>query len=113
MFPRGDWESMVSGDYDATGASKPDRKGILPIKVESLPEGTLLTPGTCCFKITNVHPRFYWLPNFLETLLVQVWYPTSVATQAREFKKTIQAYSILSQRAAVLDTTVFTPDSVA
>jgi len=98
MFPRGDWEAMVSGDYDATGDVDPSRKGVLPIKIEALPEGTTLTPGVCCFKITNTHPRFYWLPNFLETLLVQVWYPMSVATQAREFKKTIQAYSILSQR---------------
>mmetsp|Transcript_70639 Transcript_70639/g.133235 ORF Transcript_70639/g.133235 Transcript_70639/m.133235 type:complete len:878 (+) Transcript_70639:78-2711(+) len=103
MFPRGDWESMISGDYDCTGTDKPEFKGKLPIKIEALPEGTLLTPGTCCFKITNTHPRFYWLPNFLETLLVQVWYPMSVATQAREFKKTIQAYSILSQRKAWLD----------
>lgn len=98
MFPRGDWEAMVSGDYDATGANQAGRKGILPIKVEALREGTLLTPGTCCFKITNTHPRYYWLPNFLETLLVQVWYPCTVATQTREFRKTIQAYSILSQR---------------
>jgi len=98
MFPRGDWEAMVSGDYDATGSGDAKFKGVLPIKIESLPEGSLMTPGVCAFKITNTHPRFYWLPNFLETLLVQVWYPMSVATQAREFKKTIQAYSILSAR---------------
>merc|ERR1719316_2683388 len=98
MFPRGDWEAMATGDYDATGVDNPSLAGVMPIKIEALPEGTLLSPGVCCFKITNTHPRFYWLPNFLETLLVQVWYPMSVATQAREFKKTIQAYSILSQR---------------
>jgi nicotinamide phosphoribosyltransferase len=97
MFPRGDWEAMMTGDYDATG-SPVGKPGVLPIKIEALPEGTLASPTVCLFKLTNTHPRFYWLPNFLETLLVQVWYPTSVATQAREFKKTIQAYSILSQR---------------
>merc|ERR1719310_1768111 len=97
MFPRGDWEAMVTGDHDATGKGD-GPTGVLPIKIEALPEGTTATPGTCLFKITNTHPRYYWLPNFLETLLVQVWYPTTVATQAREFKKTIQAYSCLSQR---------------
>eukprot|EP00930_Biecheleria_cincta_P065429 TRINITY_DN511_c0_g2_i2.p1 TRINITY_DN511_c0_g2~~TRINITY_DN511_c0_g2_i2.p1 ORF type:complete len:810 (+),score=170.93 TRINITY_DN511_c0_g2_i2:189-2618(+) len=117
MFPRGDWEAMATGDYDATGASNEKLKGVLPIKIESLPEGTLMTPGVCAFKITNVHPRFYWLPNFLETLLVQVWYPMSVATQAREFKKTIQAYSILSQRVSQMAPVFglpgeFTPESV-
>lgn len=97
MFPRGDWESMMTGDFDGTGTAV-GVPGALPVKIEALPEGSLASPGVCLFKITNTHPRFYWLPNFLETLLVQIWYPTSVATQAREFKKTIQAYSILSQR---------------
>jgi len=117
MFPRGDWEAMMTGDYDATG-SPVGTPGVLPIRIEALPEGTLATPGVCLFKITNTHPRFYWLPNFLETLLVQVWYPTSVATQAREFKKTIQAYSILSQRVSQMAQLFglpgeFTADSVA
>merc|ERR1719203_2338734 len=117
MFPRGDWEAMVSGDYDAAGVNQPLKKGVLPIRIEALPEGTLASPGVCLFKITNTHPRFYWLPNFLETLLVQVWYPMSVATQAREFKKTIQAYSILSQRLSAMpgadgNPVAFTADSV-
>jgi nicotinamide phosphoribosyltransferase len=102
MFPRGDWEAMASGDFDATGQPVPPfvkgKPGRLPIKIEALPEGTVASPGVCLFKLTNTHPRYFWLPNFLETLLVQVWYPVTVATQAREFKKTIQAYSILSQR---------------
>eukprot|EP00931_Biecheleriopsis_adriatica_P006966 TRINITY_DN108308_c0_g1_i1.p1 TRINITY_DN108308_c0_g1~~TRINITY_DN108308_c0_g1_i1.p1 ORF type:complete len:1036 (-),score=220.98 TRINITY_DN108308_c0_g1_i1:133-3123(-) len=98
MFPRGDWDAMMTGDYDAIGRGDSKKAGRMPIRIEALPEGTLMSPGVCAFKITNTHPRFFWLPNFLETLLVQVWYPMSVATQAREFKKTIQAYSILSQR---------------
>jgi nicotinamide phosphoribosyltransferase len=118
MFPRGDWEAMMTGDYDAGGRGDPRLQGRLPIKIEALPEGTLASPGVCLFKLTNTHPRFYWLPNFLETLLVQVWYPTSVATQAREFKKTIQAYSILSQRVSQMAPIFglpgeFTADSVA
>merc|ERR1719163_1741549 len=97
MFPRGDWDAMRTGDLDANGQVT-GVQGALPIKIEALPEGTIASPGVCAFKITNTHPRFFWLPNFLETLLVQVWYPMSVATQSREFRKSIQAYSILSQR---------------
>merc|ERR1719311_1597012 len=89
---------MMSGDHDSSGRGNADLAGKLPIKIEALPEGTIASPGVCLFKITNTHPRYYWLPNFLETLLVQVWYPTTVATQTREFRKTIQAYSFLSQR---------------
>jgi len=116
MFPRGDWEAMLSGDYDCTGVGVPERAGVLPLKIEALPEGSLVQPGVCMFKLTNTHPRFFWLPNFLETLLVQVWYPTTVATQAREFRKTIQAYSILSQRISQLPPEMgkqeFTPENV-
>merc|ERR1719258_963648 len=91
---------MMSGDHDSSGRGNADLAGTLPIKIEALPEGTLASPGVCLFKLTNTHPRFFWLPNFLETLLVQVWYPTTVATQTREFRKTIQAYSYLSERHA-------------
>ena len=34
--------------------------------------------------VTNTDPKCYWLVNFLETLLVQVWYPMTVATNSRE-----------------------------
>ena len=30
--------------------------------------------------IRNTDPACYWLTNFLETLLLKVWYPTTVAT---------------------------------
>ena len=49
--------------------------------------------------------------------LAQVWYPTTVATQAREFRKTIQAYSVLSQRVSQVDFLPgerdFTPENIA
>merc|ERR1719199_827985 len=101
---------MMTGDYDASGRGDPRLQGRLPIKIEALPEGTLASPGVCLFKLTNTHPRFYWLPNFLETLLVQVWYPVTVATQAREFRKTIQAYSVLSQRESSLPSFLGPPE---
>lgn len=99
MFPRGDWEAMASGDYECTGVPTPRSSrsphsllsltvflcsgvptpgavpGALPIKIEALPEGSIVAPGVAFFKLTNTHPRFYWLPNFLETLLVQAWCP--------------------------------------
>ena len=113
MFPRGDWMAMVTGDYDGTGQIV-GTPGALPIKIEALPEGTLCSEKLCLFKLTNTHPRFFWLPNFLETLLVQVWYPTTVATQTREFRKTIQAYSYLSERVSQIPIgpTEFTVDNI-
>jgi len=44
------------------------------------------------FTIENTDQDCYWLTNYLETLLVQVWYPTTVCTQSREQKKIIMKY---------------------
>jgi len=40
----------------------------------------------------NTDPKCFWLTNYLETLLVQLWYPTTVCTQSREQKKIIMKY---------------------
>jgi nicotinamide phosphoribosyltransferase len=39
--------------------------------------------------VENTDPQFYWLTNYLETLLVQTWYPTTVCTQSRAMKHII------------------------
>ena len=42
--------------------------------------------------IENTDPKCYWLTNFLETLLMQVWYPCTVATLSREVRSVVEAY---------------------
>ena len=50
-------------------------------------------PTKCCLlTVVNTDPKCYWLTNYLETLLVQVWYPMSVATNSRAQKKVILEY---------------------
>lgn len=63
--------------------------GELPIEIKSIPEGTVLPYKNALFTMVNTDPKCYWLTNFLETLLVQVWYPMTVATNSREQKKII------------------------
>ena len=44
--------------------------------------------------IENTDPEFPWITNYLETLLMKVWYPTTVATLtvSREIKKIIGGF---------------------
>merc|ERR1712024_377106 len=42
------------------------------------------------FSMENTDVRSFWLTNYLETLLVQVWYPTTVCTQSRMQRKIIE-----------------------
>jgi len=66
--------------------------GRLPIEIKALPEGTVIPTRNCLLTIENTDDQCFWLPNYLETLLVQVWYPMTVATQSREQKKIIKKY---------------------
>ncbi len=66
--------------------------GCLPVEIRALPEGTVITTKNVLFTIKNTDPKCFWLTNFLETLLVQVWYPITVATNSREQKKLIYKY---------------------
>lgn len=66
--------------------------GKLPIKINAVPEGTIVNTHNVLMTIENTDPEFYWLTNYLETLLVQTWYPITVATQSREIKKIIKKY---------------------
>jgi nicotinamide phosphoribosyltransferase len=61
-----------------------DHSGRLPVSIKALPEGTVVPIHNALITIENTCPRCYWLTNYLETLLVQVWYPITVATQSRE-----------------------------
>lgn len=64
--------------------------GFLPVRIEALPEGTVVEPGTPMVQIVNTDSRFPWLPSYLETALLRaVWYPSTVATNSRAVKKMI------------------------
>jgi nicotinamide phosphoribosyltransferase len=66
--------------------------GRLPVRIKAVPEGTVVPTRNCLMTIENTDPACYWLTNWLETLLVQVWYPSTVATQSREMKKILLRY---------------------
>lgn len=66
--------------------------GKLPISIKAVPEGMVVPAKNVLFTMVNTDPKCYWLTNYLETLLVQVWYPMTVATNSREQKKIIKTY---------------------
>jgi nicotinamide phosphoribosyltransferase len=64
-------------------------QGHLPVSIRAVPEGTVVNNRNVMMTVVNTCKRSAWLVNFLESLLVQVWYPTTVATMSREIKKLI------------------------
>lgn len=67
------------------------RDGKLPIEIKAVPEGSVIPTSNVLMTIENTDPNCYWLTNYLETLLVQVWYPSTVATISRTVKEVIRA----------------------
>lgn len=66
--------------------------GRLPVTIKAVPEGTVVPTHNVLMTIENTDPEFPWITNFLETLLVQMWYPITVCTLSREMKKLILHY---------------------
>ncbi len=68
--------------------------GYLPVKIKAVAEGTAVPTRNVLMTIENTDPECYWLTNFLETLLMQVWYPCTVATLSNQIRKVVtQFYS--------------------
>ncbi len=66
--------------------------GCLPVRIRAVPEGSVVSNLNVLATIENTDPDFPWLTNYLETLLLKVWYPTTVATLSREIKKIIKGF---------------------
>lgn len=69
--------------------------GYLPIRVKALPEGTIVKPKTPVLTIINTLPEFFWIVNYLETLMSAEFWPTMTsATIAYAFRKLMQDAAI-------------------
>ncbi len=78
VFHRAGWEYVLK-----------KHGGRLPVVIRAVPEGTIVAPGNVLMTVENTDDECYWLTNYLETLLVQVWYASTVATQSRAMKGVI------------------------
>jgi len=89
-----DYAAEILGAHLPTGFNKEgweyiveNHGGMLPISIKSVPEGTIVPVKNVLFTLVNTDPKCFWLTNYLETLLVEVWYPMTVATNSRMQKK--------------------------
>ena len=62
-----------------------ENRGYFPVRIESLPEGTVANVHVPVYQIF-AEKEYARLITFLETILTQVWYPTTVATLSRRTK---------------------------
>lgn len=66
--------------------------GYWPIKIKAVPEGTVVPVKNALMTMTNTHPDFAWCVGFIESLVLKVWYTTSVATTSLQYKRVISRF---------------------
>jgi len=83
-----EYSLYLGSDYNVSHIEALWDLGYLPIKVKALSEGTSVPMGVPVLTIVNTMPEFFWLTNFLETLISNLlWKPMTSATLAHNFKK--------------------------
>ncbi len=69
--------------------------GYLPISIRALPEGAVYGIRIPSLLIYNTEDEFFWLTNYLETILsTTIWGPCTSATTAFEYKKLLTKYAL-------------------
>ena len=75
-------------DYDVTHFEDLHDLQYLPIKMKSLPEGVEVPIRVPMLTIVNTDKAFYWITNFLETILsTMLWQPMTSASIALRYKR--------------------------
>lgn len=77
--------------------------GRLPVIIKAVEEGTVVPINNVLLTIENTDPKCFWLTNFLETILSQIWYPLTVATLSREVKINIKEYLEMTSDGGLLN----------
>jgi nicotinamide phosphoribosyltransferase len=54
-----------------------------------VPEGTVVPVNHALVTVENTDPACYWLTSYVETALLRIWYPTTVATHSHATRRLI------------------------
>ena len=63
--------------------------GRLPLRIRAVPEGTVVPVNHALVTVENTDPACWWLTSYVETALLRVWYPTTVATHSHATRRLI------------------------
>lgn len=66
--------------------------GKLPIRIRAVPEGSVLPTHSVLMTVESTNTKVFWVVTWLETMLVRLWYPTTVSTQSWYLKKMIKGF---------------------
>lgn len=86
-------------DYNVTHYEELHDLQYLPIKVKSLPEGVEVPIRVPMVTVVNTDKKFYWITNFLETILsTMLWQPMTSASIALLYKRIFKKWTLATDK---------------
>lgn len=67
-------------------------RGKLPVRIRAVPEGSVIPTGNVLMTIESTDKRVPWIASWLETLLLKLWYPITIATKSHFMRQTLLEY---------------------
>jgi nicotinamide phosphoribosyltransferase len=64
-------------------------EGKLPVRIRAVPEGTVVPNSNVLVSIESTDPKAFWAVSWVETMLLRVWYPITVATRSHKIRQII------------------------
>jgi len=95
-----DWQKLVEqhglpyNKEGFDGLNLQNKKGHihLPINIYAVKENELHDISQPLLVVENTDNDYFWLPSFLETYLLKLWYPTTIATRCYYIKQMITSF---------------------
>lgn len=69
-----------------------DHGGALAVRIRAVPEGTVVPVQNVLLTCQSLCAGCYWTVSYIETMLMRLWYPTTVATLSWHIRATIMGY---------------------
>lgn len=85
FFPK----QMGYFNYDGWMYIAKELGGKLPVRIRAVPEGRIIPTHNILVSIESTDPKVFWIVGWIETMILRVWYPITVATLSNNIKKVI------------------------
>lgn len=87
-------DTSLFTDFDVSHIEALHKLGYLPLRIKALPEGVKVKPNVPVFTIVNTKPEFFWLTNYLESVLsAEIWKKMVNSTIASHYRGIFTKYA--------------------
>jgi nicotinamide phosphoribosyltransferase len=80
-FPEAGWRRIVDV-----------HRGRLPVRIRAVAEGMAIPTHNVLLTVESLDPECFWIVTWIETFLMRLWYPITVATQSWHIRKDMIKY---------------------